>query len=177
MSSVSSTVLPVPPTIPPSSSSTVASSTTTTTTNTISPNGPLVKSLPSGLVLRFEAPPGLGGNNKNDIPVTIGTPPGTPLHMSSNNLQIHNNQSSGRDSSLRGTPPFKSINNDISNNNRGSPMLSPLGLPPTRVDTDEDLMQKQVCYTPFIKIENDKKKITTNGFVSFFNLYGFIRYL
>lgn len=117
--------------------------------------GPLIKSLPSGLVLRFEVPSSLTGN-KNDGPITIGTPPGTPIHMSSNNLQQSQSQSGSStlnkfsqqppptDSSQRGTPPFKSINNDSSNTNRGSPMLSPLGLPPVRVDTDEDLMQKQV---------------------------------
>ncbi len=111
-------------------------------TNTTSTPAVYKQTLPSGLILRFEAPSGLAGTNKIDAPLSIDTPPGTPIHMSING--------GGKDNSSSiksNTSNFKNLSNDSNNNkdSRSSPQLAPLGLPPMRVDTDEDLMQKQVC--------------------------------
>ncbi len=97
---------------------------------------PMTKPLPSGLILRFEGlPPAVAP--ASSAPLTIGTPPGTPVHM-------------GREgsNSLRGyakdSPYFRSLGSEAKAGSKGSPGMPPLGLPPPRVDTDEDLMQKQV---------------------------------
>lgn len=69
----------------------------------------------------------------------VGTPPGTP-------------QMAGKDSSnsLAGRGKISTLDlAGMGNDSKPSPMLPAIGLPPTRVDTDEDLMQKGVSRACF----------------------------
>jgi hypothetical protein len=104
------------------------------------------QTLPSGLVLRFEAP------SSRDHPITIGTPPGTPVMKGAGEGSGSLNGASSSSGVVVGSSPvFRSLAAGAggvaagpSGSGRPSPLLAPLGLPPTRNDTDDDLMQKQV---------------------------------
>jgi hypothetical protein len=102
---------------------------------------PLRAVLSSGLVLRFDA--SAAAPTAKDGPLSIGTPPGTPQHMG-----IGENSAGSRSGAASGQPPrFRSLAAGApSGGGKSSPGLPPLGLPPSRVDTDEDLMQKQVSF-------------------------------